>query len=600
MHALWLGDLTYSYLGYAHPTLSGTFGLGFQYLTGAAVPKLVNGVRSGDLSYYDATANLLYAKRLSDTFAVGTTLRGLQSQLDASGLTAYTGDVGIMYRTLEEGFSFGAAGQNLFGKLGEDKLPLTCRAGMAFKKSLPEHSSDLLLTMEAVQAEGSPLYYAAGLEHWGAGTLGLRVGYKYVTDEKQRAAMGNLAPWRAGLSLRIKSLSLDYAYQPFNALGETHRISLTWRIFGWGTAWRMVPAQAKADPTIFSPDNDGAKDSIFFVPQVAAIRDIKHWELDIEDAGHLPVMKFTGKDVLPKILTWEGQIEEGGQVVEGKYYYVFTAEGDGRKRARSDTGEIIADLTPPAASLQASNDTLSPGDPLSRGTTFYVSVSDLNGVDQWQLSVLNGRGRTAKVFKSTASTPVEIQWDGKDDYYGAYVPDGEYDARLTAWDNAGNRSKASVRLRVLPRVQVKEVVKEAPQTINVKQESRGLVVNLSSQVLFDTGKSAVKPIAYRSLDEVVNLLQTYPENEVLIEGYTDSTGSRAKNIEISSARAWSVYSYLVKKGVAPVRLKPKGYGPDKPVASNRSQWERAQNRRVEIIVLKKEPPLQPGTTIQKQ
>jgi outer membrane protein OmpA-like peptidoglycan-associated protein len=65
-------------------------------------------------------------------------------------------------------------------------------------------------------------------------------------------------------------------------------------------------------------------------------------------------------------------------------------------------------------------------------------------------------------------------------------------------------------------------------------------------------------------------------------------GKRAKNIELSSARAWSVYSYLVKKGIEPGRLKPKGYGPDRPVAPNTSISGRAQNRRVEIIILKKD------------
>ena len=127
-------------------------------------------------------------------------------------------------------------------------------------------------------------------------------------------------------------------------------------------------------------------------------------------------------------------------------------------------------------------------------------------------------------------------------------------------------------------------------SIVVIQENRGLVVNLSSQVLFGAGKAVLKPEASSALDEVVNLLQTYPENDVLIEGHSDSTGSKKKNQELSSARAWSVYSYLVKKGIAAARLKPKGYGPDRPVASNRTVSGRERNRRVEIIILKKEKP----------
>lgn len=588
MYSLWLGDVYYGYMGYSHPTLSGTYGLGIQYLSSPATDKIADGVAGGQFGYYDAAANLSYAFRMGETTALGFNLRGIQSRIDASQASAFTGDAGFMYRTLEEGFSFGLSGQNLFGDLAGDKLPLTCRAGMAFKANLPQQASDILFTLEAGQAGAGPRYYAAGIEHWGAGTLGLRVGYKYVDDEKQRNAMDPLAPWRAGLSLRIASMSMDYAYEPFAALGAAHRLSITWRVFGWKAKWRGVPAQVKADPAIFSPNNDGAKDSVFFVPQVSQIRDVRHWELQIQDIGHTVIKKFSGKDVVPKILSWEGQTGTGEYVSEGKYFYSFAAEGDARKRGQSGTGEITADLTPPAASLQVSSPTLEPSDTLDATVTFYVSVSDVYGVDQWQLSVLNARKKSVKVFKSTASVPVELVWDGTDDFYGTVVPNGEYEARLSAWDTAGNRTRTSLKVKVNTTPKVEAPVREAPKEIDVKQEKRGLVVNLSSQVLYLTGKSALLPESSRSLDEVVNLLQSYPENEVLIEGHSDSTGGREKNIELSSARAWAVYSYLVKKGVSPVRLKPKGYGPDKPIASNRTAWGRTQNRRVEIIILKKD------------
>lgn len=586
MYSLWLSDLYYGYAGYSHPTLAGTWGLGFQYLSSPSTDRIVNGTASGMFEYYDAAANLSYAFRMGETTALGFNARGIQSKIDTSQASTFTGDLGFMYRTVEEGFSFGLSGQNLFGELAGDKLPLTYRAGMAFKASMPRHASDVLFTLEAGRSGDDPVYYAAGLEHWGAGTLGLRVGYKYFTDETQREAMGPLGCWRAGLSLRIASMAMDYAYEPFSALGDAHRVSLTWRVFGWNAKWRAVPAQVKADPAVFSPNNDGAKDSVFFVPQVAQIKDVRHWELNIQDIGRTVIKSFSGKDVVPKILSWEGQAESGEYVGEGKYYYNFTAEGDARKRGQSATGEITADLTPPAASLQVSNPVFSPVDALEPSVTFYVSVSDVYGVDQWQLSVLNWRKKSVKLFKSTASVPVEFVWDGTDDFYGTKVPDGEYEARLTAWDGAGNRARASVGVSV--RASPQPEVSEAPQEIDVKQEKRGLVVNLSSQVLYEIGKASLLTDAYKSLDEVVNLLQAYPENEVLIEGHSDSTGGRELNMALSSSRAWAVYSYLVKKGISPARLQPKGYGSDKPIASNRSAWGRARNRRVEIIILKKD------------
>lgn len=592
MYTLWVGDLYYSYLGYSYPTLHGTYGAGLQYLSGPSAPKFVDGTRMDTFNFSNGAANLSYSFLLSETGAMGINLKGIQSVVDSNSEQTLTGDFGILFRTPEEGFSFGMSGQNLFGKIGNDRLPLTMRMGMAFKANLPEHFSEVLFALEAGQTQPGYAYYSAGIEHWGAGTLGLRIGYKYIADEKQRSSMDVLAPWRAGISLRLKNgAAFDYAYQPFAALGTAHRISFTWRMLGWQSKWRMVSCQIKADPSIFSPNGDGAKDNIFLIPQVTEIKDVRNWELVIEDVNHVPVKKIGGKDVIPKILSWEGQNETGQNVQEGKYPYYFVAEGDGRKRAKSETGEITADLTPPAASIQVSNETLSPlSTELNNTTTFFVSVSDAYGIDQWRLNVVNDMKKTVKVFRSTESFPTEIIWDGRDDYYGAAVPNGDYEAQLVVWDLAGNKSKASAGLKIYtpPKIEVKEVVKEVVREIKVKEEKRGLVVNLSSQVMFEVGKSTLRKEAFRSLDQVVNLLETYPENEVVIEGHTDSIGSKSKNVELSSARAWAVYSYLVKKGISPSRLKPKGMGPDKPIALNRTASERSQNRRVEIIILKKE------------
>ncbi|OGS19472.1 MAG: hypothetical protein A2219_07740 [Elusimicrobia bacterium RIFOXYA2_FULL_50_26] len=289
---------------------------------------------------------------------------------------------------------------------------------------------------------------------------------------------------------------------------------------------------------------------------------------------------------MPKILSWEGQRDGGAMIGEGKYSYVFSAIGDGRKMAKSVAGEIVADLTTPEATLAVSTYTFAPrSDGLVDRVTFYIAVNDAYGVDQWQLSILNTLKRPVKVIRSISKDPAEIVWDGTDDYYNAVVPNGAYEARLIGWDVAGNKTTVLSKINVFvpAKVEVREVVKE----IQVREESRGLVVNLSSQILFAVGKSVIRPEAYKSLDEVAALINAYPENDVLVEGHTDSTGSRARNLSLSSERAWAIYSYLVKHGVPPARLKPKGYGPERPVASNKTAAARAKNRRVEIIILKK-------------
>ncbi len=591
--SLWPGDLRYHFLGYCHPRPEGAAGIGIQYFSGPEIPRVSGGVTRGDFSYGDLAANLAYAARVRENLAAGVTLRALRSVIDDSTLSAMTGDAGLLYTTMDQGFSLGVSGQNLFGSLGGDALPSGWRAGMAFKSSVQAYYSDFILALEAGRAAGSPAYYAAGIEQWTGNVLGLRAGYKHYTDERQRESLGSLAPWRFGFGLRVESMALDYAYQPFTLLGETHFLSLTWRVFGWKIRWRVVPAAVKADPPLFSPNNDGAKDSVFFFPSVPDIRDVKKWELVVTDIAQKPVYEYTDRNVIPKVVSWNGQAASGEMLPEGRYSCHITAEGDIHKMARSAPAELIVDVTPPDASLLPSTTWFSPvAGGLPDGATMYVAISDLNGVDRWQLSVFGAKNAGAKPFKVFTSTAAAatLAWDGRDDFYGEVVPGGEYEAVLEAFDRAGNRSRIVRPLTVLlpERTIVREVVHEITREIEVREESRGLVVTLSSQVLFDAGRADIKKGSIKPLDEVVKLLEAYPENNVRIEGYSDSSGGKEKNIEISSARAWAVYSYLVKHGVSPARLDPRGYGPEKPVAGNDTQEGRAQNRRVEIIIEKKE------------
>ncbi|MGA2091340.1 MAG: OmpA family protein [Endomicrobiales bacterium] len=355
------------------------------------------------------------------------------------------------------------------------------------------------------------------------------------------------------------------------------------RTDAWSSHFKQVSMEFNVDPRIFSPNNDGVKDSVFFVPKISDIKNIKRWVLTIRDSAHTLVKTFSGMNQLPRIISWAGETDAKGHIGEGKYYAQFIAEGDGRKRAESDIFEIIADVTPPTVSLQASNETLSPGGTgLTQGTTYFISATDLNGIDSWVLNINNVLNKPVKVFKSDSITQVSVYWDGTDDYYNAVVPNGVYTAVLSVMDNAGNRSQAEAMCTVSVAPKVKEVVRE----VQITETKKGLVINLASQVLFDAGKAALKPEANKSLDEVVSILQTYPDNQVLIDGYSDTTGSRQKNVEISTSRARNVYNYFVQKGLKASRLKATGYGPDHPIASNKTSSGRAQNRRVEITILK--------------
>jgi OOP family OmpA-OmpF porin len=101
-------------------------------------------------------------------------------------------------------------------------------------------------------------------------------------------------------------------------------------------------------------------------------------------------------------------------------------------------------------------------------------------------------------------------------------------------------------------------------------------------IQFDTNKSDVKPQFRDELKKVGDFLVEFPNAKGTIEGHTDSVGNLADNMKLSQRRADSVRNYLITTfGIAPERIKAKGYGPTKPVADNKTKEGKAQNRRTE-------------------
>jgi outer membrane protein OmpA-like peptidoglycan-associated protein len=120
---------------------------------------------------------------------------------------------------------------------------------------------------------------------------------------------------------------------------------------------------------------------------------------------------------------------------------------------------------------------------------------------------------------------------------------------------------------------------------DVKQESRGMVITLSGNVLFASGKSELLGSAQAKLSEVAQALtQTDPDAAIVVEGHTDSQGSATFNQELSTHRAEAVRDYLASHGVAQDRIRAEGRGFSSPLADNKTAEGRANNRRVEIVV----------------
>ena len=121
------------------------------------------------------------------------------------------------------------------------------------------------------------------------------------------------------------------------------------------------------------------------------------------------------------------------------------------------------------------------------------------------------------------------------------------------------------------------IVKEQ---VKVKEEVKKRLAFAATAIQFETGKAIIKKASYPLLNEIVKILNDYPDYYMTIDGHTDNVGKPIKNLQLSKDRANSVKNYFVSQGIKEGRLETNGYGDTKPVASNKTAAGRAKNRRV--------------------
>jgi len=127
----------------------------------------------------------------------------------------------------------------------------------------------------------------------------------------------------------------------------------------------------------------------------------------------------------------------------------------------------------------------------------------------------------------------------------------------------------------------REVIKETK--VVVTDADRKVVKDAISNLEFDLGKSTIRSKSFATLNRVAALL-VEKNFSLKLAGHTDNTGGRELNLRLSKDRAESVKAYLVSQGANASRIEATGYGPDQPIASNKTATGRQQNRRVEFTL----------------
>lgn len=131
--------------------------------------------------------------------------------------------------------------------------------------------------------------------------------------------------------------------------------------------------------------------------------------------------------------------------------------------------------------------------------------------------------------------------------------------------------------------QAAEIAKTVPDA-KVERVGEGIVVEFNSNILFGFDKANLSTEAKRNLDNLVKIVDNYPDTEIEIQGHTDSKGSMSYNKKLSQERAGEVADFLSANGVPSNRITTVGFGETVPKYDNNTESGRAQNRRVEFVI----------------
>lgn len=163
--------------------------------------------------------------------------------------------------------------------------------------------------------------------------------------------------------------------------------------------------------------------------------------------------------------------------------------------------------------------------------------------------------------------------------------------------SSAKRAEAQLESREAQLKRQQEEIRKLQEDLEAKPSERGTLVTFGD-VLFDLNRAQLKPGGMRGIQKLAEFLQDNPERQVMVEGYTDNTGSDDYNLELSERRAESVRRELTRMGVDAQRITARGYGEAYPVASNDTPASRAMNRRVEVTISNDNQQVKPRSSME--
>jgi outer membrane protein OmpA-like peptidoglycan-associated protein len=530
------------------------------------------GSEVGALDNHDLLAEVAYARDLGAGWQAGLAVKGFESAL--AGFHSYGAavDAGVRYRTSWAPLALGAVLQNA-GAMSAfdavaDPLPLAAVLGAALAAAPFEgHRLDLLADLNLPLAGDLQAWPAAGLEYRLREAFRFRGGYRFV-DGLGKLSLG------AGVSLG--NLDLDYAYQPYAALGSTHRFTLSY-VFRPAPPAEPAPtpvppapvAAAAPEPVSLTALPRPYEAQVTFRPPRGQGRDLPR-QLAIRTEDGRVVKTFSGTVPLPKDVVWDGRDSAGRSFLgEERFRFVFQ---EGNSTIAYDLPKVA-----PAWKLRFADRTA-----LAPEARFVFT--ERPPLRAWTLTIYAKEGGAEKFrMQGEGELPGDRVWDGKGSDGKLEDPSRTYAYRLEVVYPDG--AQAGVAGDLHPIAARAASLPDAPAlAARVKAGDAALLI---LDIRFDFNRAELKPEMTDKVMAAAEILRSRPGRAWLTcEGHADEIGSAPYNQSLSERRARMVGEFLAKQpGVPAGSVELLGYGQSRPENSKGTDEGRAANRRVELRVV---------------
>lgn len=578
-HTHWFQQVQYEALSGAQ-SLSDrlTFGVGLQFLHASEIERRFGPADIDPVNTFGTgqfAAKMALAGRLPSGLAWGLSGNFIQQQIDLQTAVGGSLDAGLLFNPAKSGFRTAVAVQH-WGrplKFYDQRFnqPRTVRAGI----SQIMFEQMLLLSGEVTFIRDFLPRYELGSEvHFNLSeqanppALFFRIGYQWRQDDS------NQTGHCAGLGFRIPvgnwAYCVDYAYQPYGLLGETHHFSVNVHLN------QDFEVDAQAQPVRFSPNQDNYLDQTEIRLAVKNLKFARDWQLSLFDEERQLVKIFKGSHFPPASIIWDGADATDLPLPEGRYFYLLSVTREDGQTAKSVLKPITIDLQGPLVDAAANPDyiLLQHGEPLPKIRFDLMQYRrldepEMDRLKAWKLDVLDHEDRIVKSFEQQGPMPESVTWIPADNE-NRRIPEAHFFYQLTARDYQDNPGQSPMK-QITIRRDAGKFSRRYHFTIN--------------NVMFDTDQATLRPDGINVLRQVVQVLLENPDAYIHVEGHTDSRGTDEYNLALSLARGKTVGFYLMQHaGVAANRLSVVPYGESHPRATNDSDAGMQLNRRVEIFI----------------